>query len=223
MVDPWHLFKEKLLPTVLTRKLIALYHSKESEPGEFWKSRLSSDLGFKQLVALMIFMPSFTACKQDLNQRIQARFNYCCCCWWQWIQNSSGTNTIICFDLWGKASQRIWPCYFYIIPYQVHELSMTLICDWAMSASFRKASNLDFRFQVVIELQHPGELTLMCLKKKKKVFPTLNKMSFSFQSGVLHVLSARLRIPLTALLWSRLRKCERKWLAFFLGKNLNEL
>jgi len=39
-----------------------------------------------------------------------------------------------------------------------------------MSTSFRKASNLDFRFQLMIELQHPGEVTLICLKKKKKYF-----------------------------------------------------
>lgn len=115
----------------------------------------------------MIFLLFFRACKQDLNQKIEAQINYYCCWWWQWIQNSSGTDMIVYFDLWCKTSQRIWPCYFYIIPYQVHELTMTLVCDWAMNASFRKASNLDFRFQLMIELQHPGEVTLICLKKKK--------------------------------------------------------
>lgn len=116
LVDPWHLSKEKLLSTVLTLTWIALHHSKGSGPGEFIKFCLWSDLGFKQLVALMILMPSFAVCKQDLNPRIQAQVNYYYCWRWQWHQNSLGTSTIVHFDLWCKTSQRIWPCYFYVIP-----------------------------------------------------------------------------------------------------------
>lgn len=49
-----------------------------------------------------------------------------------------------------------------------------------MSASFRKASNLDFRFQVMIELQDPGEVILICLNKQNKKYFLLNEMSFSY-------------------------------------------
>lgn len=89
-----------------------------------------------------------------------------------------------------------------------------------MSTSFRKASNLDLRFQVMIELQHPGEVAFICIG-----ISYLNNMNFSFQSGVLHVLSATLHSTLTALLFPDLDliECERKELAFFLGKYCNEV
>lgn len=120
---------------------------------------------------------------------------------------------IVQLDLWYKTSQRSWPCYSYIISYQLNELCMTLICDWASS---RKASNLDFRFQVMMELQHPGEVALICLKEKKESY--LNKMGIRFQSGAVHVLSAGWHIPLTACPWSRFYPMWKKIIGVFIWK-----
>lgn len=159
-------------------------------------------------------MPSFTACKQDLSTKCRHMLS---------ISDGSefripqGPIQLSTLALWRRTSPRIWPCYFCIIPYP---WTINDTNQWAMSTSFRKASNLDLRFQVMIELQHPGEVTLICVS-----ISYLNNMSFSFQLGVLRVLSATLHSALTALLFSDLDliECERKELAFFLGKYCNEV
>lgn len=66
---------------------------------------------FKRFVVLMVFMlftsPSLIANRIQIQEYRHTLIHcYCCCWWWQWIQNSSGTNMVVYFDLWCKRSQK---------------------------------------------------------------------------------------------------------------------